>query len=78
MGLSSHKLVACEDHLSQVPESLTVCCWLLVLSSKKCGYHIMEVMPQKTPYSHKNHPIFLGPTELMGEKMLGGIHGNVH
>jgi hypothetical protein len=38
----------------------------------------MEVMPEKTGYSHKSHPIFLGPTELMGEKTLGGIHGNVH
>ncbi len=58
-------------------QNLTVCCWL-VLRSKKCGYHIMEVMPEKTAYSHKNHPIFLGPTELIGEKLLGGIHGNVH
>lgn len=55
--------------LSSFRISLSVPVWL-VLSSKRCGYHIMEVMPEKMAYSHKNCAIF-GSHRTNGRKVVG-------
>jgi hypothetical protein len=57
-------------------QNLTVCSWL-VLSSKSVATTSWKWCLRRRPI-HIKTAQYLGPTELMGEKLLGGIHGNVH